>query len=151
MYPTEPATPVTCLASHCYDKTKLSARAGLRLRCKSARLRGLSADLFRLVPIPNCEYTATSPSSYLLGVSGYRRVGLALATLACVVPNAVQVPPPVPPRAAEAPPSRCCATWPAGVESQPESLRCRHIGVAVSRTKCTVRPRILPEEPAEKV
>ena len=92
-----------------------------------------------------------SPSSYLLGVSGYRRVGLALATLACVVPNAVQVPPPVPPRAAEAPPSRCCATWPAGVESQPESLRCRHIGVAVSRTKYTVRPRILPEEPAEKV
>ena len=39
------------------------------------------------------EYTATSPSSYLLGVSGYWRVGLALA-MACGVSNAVQVPPP---------------------------------------------------------
>ena len=34
------------------------------------------------------------PSSYLLGVSGYWHVGLAPATLARGVSNAVQVPPP---------------------------------------------------------
>eukprot|EP00964_Phaeocystis_antarctica_P079917 scaffold49846_cov61-Phaeocystis_antarctica.AAC.2 len=42
---------------------------------------------------PDSEYTAMSPSSYLLGVSGYWRIGLALA-MACGVSNAVQVPPP---------------------------------------------------------